>query len=178
MNPKELLEKLPLVAGWIDRALAEHGPRARSVASYRFPRLGGFYSEQLLSAARVVAVDQVPAPPLSSFGLVGFEEFENGNYAGITFGDTYFARSDQALSESLHFHELVHVVQWRHLGPERFLVAYATGFLQGGGYRGNPLERMAYSLQEHFEKGRPPMDVESAVRRQLDAVMARMPNAG
>ena len=29
MNPKELLEKLPLVRGWIDRTLAEHSNRAQ-----------------------------------------------------------------------------------------------------------------------------------------------------
>ena len=171
MNPKELLEKLPLVRGWIDRTLAEHSNRAQPVASYRFPRLGGFYSSEFLTTAKVVEVERVPVPPLSALGLTGFGEFESGNYAGITFLDTYFVQSGEVLRESLHFHELVHVVQWQHLGAERFVMAYALGYLQGGGYRANPLEVMAYDLQDYFEKGGQPIEVESFVRRQLDSLM-------
>jgi hypothetical protein len=172
MNPKELLEKLPLVRGWIDRTLAEHSYRAQPVASYRFPRLGGFYSSELLNTAKVVEVERVPMPPLSALGLTGFGEFETGNYAGITFLDTYFVQiGNEARRESLHFHELVHVVQWQHLGAERFVMAYALGYLQGGGYRANPLEVMAYDLQDYFEKNGPPIEVEPFVRRQLDSLM-------
>jgi hypothetical protein len=169
MNPKELLEKLPLVRGWIDRTLAEHSNRARPVTSYRFPRLGAFYSNEFLMAAKVVEVERVPVPPLSALGLTGFGEFENGNYAGITFLDTYFVQSGEALRESLHFHELVHVAQWQHLGVERFVMAYALGYLQGGGYRANPLEVMAYDFQDYFDKGGQPINVEAAVRQQLDS---------
>ena len=42
---------------------------------------------------------------------------------------------------------------------------------QGGGYRANPLEVMAYDLQDYFEKGCQPIEVESFVRRQLDSLM-------
>jgi hypothetical protein len=141
------------------------------VASYRFPRLGGFYSSELLKTAKVVEVERVPVPPLSALGLTGFGEFESGNYAGITFLDTYFVQSGEALREPLHFHELVHVVQWQHLGAERFVMAYALGYLQGGGYRANPLEVMAYDLQDYFEKNGQSIEVESFVRRQLDSLM-------
>jgi hypothetical protein len=176
MNPKTLLEKLPLVQGWIDRTLADHRNRARPVASYRFPRLGAFYSTEFLASAKVVEVERVPVPPLSSFGLTGFGEFEGRNYAGITFLDTYFVQSGEALRESLHFHELVHVVQWQHLGVERFVMAYAVGYLQGGGYRANPLEVMAYDLQEYFEKGGQPINVEAAVRQRLDGLIPMLEN--
>ena len=177
MNPKELLEKLPLVRGWIDRTLAEHSNQARSVASYRFPRLGAFYSSGFLTTAKVVEVERVPMPPLSALGITGFGEFEGGNYAGITFLDTYFVQSGEALRESLHFHELVHVIQWQHLGAERFVMAYALGYLQGGGYRANPLEVMAYDLQDYFERGGQPGDVEAAVRRQLDEFIPTLERA-
>ena len=49
-------------------------------------------------------------------------------------------------------------------------MAYAGGYLQGGGYRANPLEVMAYELQGYFERGGQPVDVEGAVRRQLDGL--------
>jgi hypothetical protein len=177
MNPQALLEKLPLVQDWIGRTLAEHSKQARPAASYRFPRLGHYYSNELLTIAKVVEVGRVPVPPLSALGLTGFGEFEGGNYAGITFLDTYFVQSGEALREALHFHELVHVVQWQHLGMERFVMAYAFGYLQGGGYRANPLEVMAYNLQDYFEKGGQSIDVEAAVRQQLDGFIPALERA-
>ena len=39
MNPKELLEKLPLVRGWIDRTLAEQSNRASQWHLIAFPGL-------------------------------------------------------------------------------------------------------------------------------------------
>jgi hypothetical protein len=49
-------------------------------------------------------------------GLVRFADFGCMEMAGITYLDTFFVRADQAWDESLHFHELVHVVQWRLVG--------------------------------------------------------------
>ncbi len=46
---------------------------------------------------------------------------------GITYLDTLSVKRELAEQEPLHFHELIHVVQWRLLGPERFLAAYADG---------------------------------------------------
>ncbi len=83
---------------------------------------------------------------------------------GITYLDTYFVRADEAQSESLHFHELVHVIQWRLLGPEKFLALYADG-LERFGYRNSPLEVMAYELQERFEREQQPFDVEAACQK-------------
>ena len=177
MNPQALLEKLPLVQDWIRRTLTEHSNRAQPVASYHFPRLGAFYSGKFLTTAKVVEVERVPVPPLSALGLTGFREFETGNYAGITFLDTYFVQSGEALRESLHFHELVHVVQWQHLGAERFVMAYALGYLQGGGYRANRLEVMAYNFQDYFEKGGQPINIEASVRQQLDGFIPTLERA-
>jgi hypothetical protein len=105
-------------------------------------------------------------------GLSGLGDFEGGDYAGITFLDTYFVRTDHVDSEPLHFHELVHVLQWQHLGLDGFISAYAAG-LAGHGYRNSPLEVMAYKLQTYFESGQPPRDVTSYVRQQLDHIYPR-----
>jgi hypothetical protein len=40
--------------------------------------------------------------------------------------------------ELLDFYELIHVIQWRLLGPEAFLATYAAG-LETFGYRNSPL---------------------------------------
>jgi hypothetical protein len=108
---------------------------------------------------------------LAALGLPEFAEFENGSYEGITYLNTYFVQASVAASESLHFHELVHVVQWQHLGADRFLVAYALGHLMAGGYRANPLEVMAYDLQARFDQNAAPFDAETLTRRNLDDIV-------
>jgi hypothetical protein len=71
--------------------------------------------------------------------------------AAITFGDVVV--SHQAVTDTLLFHELVHVEQYRQLGIPRFAELYVRGFLTGGGYDGIPLEVNAYQLGDVFEGG-------------------------
>ena len=171
MSLLQLQQKLPEVRAWIDRTLAAHAARARPIADLGFTRLGSHYATALLTSAMVIPVAHVPAPPLASMGLSGFDEFENLDAAGITYLSSFFVRLGYERDESLHFHELVHVVQWRHLGPERFIMAYALGYLLSGGYRTNPLEVMAYDLQARFDRADPIFDVASIVRSELDRIV-------
>lgn len=87
--------------------------------------------------------------------------------AGITYLDTYFVKTGAAGIESLHFHELIHVVQWRLLGPERFLAAYADG-LEKYGYRDSPLETMAYDAEDRFKNNPALFDAEHLVTQALE----------
>jgi hypothetical protein len=152
MSINFLRQKLPEVKAWIDRTLGAHAADARPVASLGFKRLGDYYPAALLESAKVVAVREVPKLPLGRMGLSGFEEFERLEAAGITYRDTYFVRAKLSGDESLHFHELVHVMQWTSLGMDDFILGYALGH-QRHGYGNNPFERTAYDLQERFERG-------------------------
>ena len=166
MTEQEFRTAYPLIADWIQLTLAEHANAARTVASVGFNRLAAYYDASLLASSKAVVVPRVPMPPLSATGLDPFADFERMDAAGITYLDTYFVRADHARDESLHFHELVHVVQWRLLGPERFLALYASG-LERFGYQNSPLEVMAYSLQDRFERERQPFSVEGECRKLL-----------
>jgi hypothetical protein len=166
MSPEQFNALYPFLRDWIKERLAASAPKAQPVASFDFPRLSQFYSRDLLSQAKVVFVDKCPVPPLSSMGLARFADFENMNASGITYLDTYFVLWHEAERESLHFHELVHVIQWQVLGPERFLAIYADG-LERHGYRDSPLEPMAYDHEAQFNSGAKPYDVEASIRRQL-----------
>jgi hypothetical protein len=73
-----------------------------------------------IEEAQFVVVDRVPMLPLSSIGLYQFNEFERGDDEGITYLDTYFLKRSPADDEALHFHEMIHIVQWRLLGSEFF----------------------------------------------------------
>lgn len=171
MNPEELRAKFPLILHWIQQTLSTHAARTRPVASLNFPRLRSYFTPATLAAARVVAVDTVPLPPLTALGLTGFTDFENTDAIGITYLDTFFVQADYQDDESLHFHELVHIVQWNLLGPERFLAIYAEG-LEQFGYRDSPLEEMAYRLEALFRKGGAPFPVEQIVGRALNELVA------
>ena len=167
MTPEQFQAVYPYLTGWIATTLRNHTQWARTVSSAGFKRLPLYYSPELLARARFVPVATVPIPPLAAMGLPQFAEFEHMAAGGITYLDTYFVRQDQIQSERLHFHELIHVVQWLTLGPERFLAAYAGG-LEKFGYRDSPLEVMAYDAEEVFVRGGTPFDAEALVRAKLN----------
>jgi hypothetical protein len=161
MTEQEFRTVYPLILVWIQKTLAEHATSAVTVASLGFSRLPHYYDETTLFSAKVVSVSRVPVPPLSAMGLDRFRDFERMDIAGITYLNTYFLQAEHAHVESLHFHELVHVIQWCLLGPEKFLACYADG-LERFGYRNSPLEVMAYNLQDRFEREAQPFSVEAA----------------
>ena len=173
MNQFDLIKKfqatLPAVREWIDQTLAEYESDTVSVAGLSFPRLSSMFPPDFLSRAKAVVVTgNVPFPPLSRMGLSEFAHMEDMPAAGITFKDTYFLHhSDQ--SESLHFHELVHVVQWERLGVDNFLLAYGAGLMQFG-YENGPFEKMAYSLQTEFERNNLTANTVELINRETDAI--------
>jgi len=152
---------------WISQTLAESAGKARTVASLNFPRLADYFKKDLLARVKVVFTDKVPVPPLTSWGLPQFENFEKTNFSGITYLTTYFLVKREAGCESLHFHELVHVIQWELLGAERFLERYVDGF-EKCKYRDNLLEVIAYDHEARFKAGaEPAYSVEDVVCRQM-----------
>lgn len=168
--------RIPLIRSWIERTVTAHGKDARPVADLIEPcglvRLPAYFDRAFLERVRYVAVDRVPMPPLASLGLKRFTGFETTRWAGITYGDTYFVDRRFDRSESLHFHELIHAVQWDCLGFDRFLLAYARGLLREG-YARSPLEVMACRHQRRFETDPAPYPAEALVREELEARFPR-----
>jgi hypothetical protein len=169
MTRQQLRAAYPHVMAWITRTLDAHAHNARTVASQSFSRLPLYFGRELLAVAKFVVVDRVPMPPLTELGLREFAAFERADSDGVTYLDTYFVRRLRATEEQLHFHELIHVIQWRLLGPERFLSTYVAG-LEAFGYRNSPLEAMAYDAEALFAQGREVFDAEQWVA----ALLARM----
>jgi len=166
LTPEEFRAKYPVLIGWIMKTVADNAAVARPVDSLGFQRLRAYFSLAVLRSAKVVAVDLLPMPPLSRMGLTEYTEWERMEYGGITYLDTFFVTRKEMKNEVLFFHELVHVMQWRLLGPQLFVARYADG-LERFGYRNNPLEEMAYGLQDKFEFSPEAFDAELEVRRQL-----------
>jgi hypothetical protein len=166
---------LPQVRAWIDQLLATHAADARKVSTLGFNRLASCYPADLLERARVVSVQRTPFPPVSQFGIPEFAQLQGQQFEGITFKNTFFVVRGRAL-ESLHFHELVHVVQWSRLGIDKFLLSYGLGLLQFG-YEQSPLEQMAYSLQRLFERGSVPNDLVRIIESGTDEVWKQVAQA-
>ena len=149
MSPEEFDKFYPPLIEWIRRMLDANAHVAQTVSSRGFSRLPHYFTKHTLASTKVVLVDPLPVPPLASIGLKRFADFVRGDSNGITYIDTIFLKPTQSKNENLYFHELIHIIQWRLLGPDRFLLAYANG-LECFGYRRSPLEAMAYDAESEF----------------------------
>ena len=174
VTPQEFELAFPKVMDWIQKTLLAHQRLARPVTAKNFQRLPLYFSRAQIEAAKFVVVERIPVPPLSSIGLSRFAEFERGDYGGITYLNTYFLKSAGADDESLHFHEMMHVVQWHVLGAEHFLALYASG-LEAFGYRNSPLEKMAYDAQELFDRSPAVFDAEKLVAEKVGRLSSPRP---
>ena len=159
---------LPGVRQWIDQFLNAHADRTRAVSTLGFTRLSASFPREMLERAKVVTVARVPFPPVDQYGLPELAHMQQMSFDGITFKDTFFLRQGHA-SEGLHFHELVHVVQWARLGIDNFLLAYGFGLLRFG-YEQSPLEQMAYTLQRSFELGTLPQELVRLIEEGTDTI--------
>ena len=115
----------------------------------------------------MVVTEALPTPMLPTFGLERLRSFLQGRYAAITLLDTFFVRPDRVGDPGLFCHELVHIVQWEHLGIDGFIETYGAGLLAGG-YAGCSLEQQAYRHEQRFEEGGPAYDIEAQVRSELE----------
>jgi hypothetical protein len=155
-----MVAALPMVRTWFESVRAQHAGAAQRVAAIGFPRLPRYFPPAVLDAARVATVSKVPFPPITDLGIA-FAELAQMGLSAVTFDDTMFVH--QALrTETIHFHELVHIVQWRALGVDRFMLTYGLGVVERG-YAHSPLEAIAYDLQSQFDREIDIPDLEAVV---------------
>ncbi len=147
---QRLLRALPSIRAWMDDLHATHRQASVPASETGCTRLASALPASLLQRARAVTVAVVPFPPVLAYGLPEFDSMARMSIAGVTFDDMYFVHRVHA-SEAIHFHELVHVVQWSTLGVDEFLLTYALGIAQHG-YVQSPLEAIAVDLQARFAR--------------------------
>ena len=90
MTPEEFKKFYPRLLRWIDCTLRAYAENARTVVSRGFPRLPLYFS----------TVDKLPIPPLSSWGLTRFADFERGTFDGITYLNTFFIKRNDLRKRS------------------------------------------------------------------------------
>jgi hypothetical protein len=127
-------------------------------------RLSGYIREDVLRQTRLIQTDPLPIDKLPFPHFLRWAGISLPTAAltdGIALGSLIAVR--HSLTESLLFHELVHVVQYRLLGVGRFARLYVRGFLATGRYEDIPLERCAFELERRFVMDRRAFCVESEV---------------
>jgi hypothetical protein len=138
-----------LIAGFIAEQRKAFQPQARPIEAEERHPLQPFFPTDVLDAVRLV---RGRAPEPKFYALLRMMGIRNAppfaDMAGITFQDVVV--HVEPLSQTLLFHELVHVVQYKHLGLQGFADAYVRGFLTGGSYEEIPLEKQAYELEARF----------------------------
>jgi len=150
---------------WIDQTNDDH-KKQRHCCDRFTNEFEGYYSESFLKHAYFVALDKIPKIDFPELRQLGFGDFIDMGANGITYKDTYYITPNGINNLRLHFHELVHVVQWKKLGAENFINRYMAE-IQNYGYDDAPLEKMAYSLDARFSNGDGIIDVPNFVSEQL-----------
>ena len=166
MEEEQLKSLVSDIQKWIVYTLAEHEAQMEPVATAQFERLKKYYPNTLLQRVRRVIVDRCPVPPLAITGIPQLAEIENWDIKGIPWKNTIFIRRDLAGWDAVHFHELLHIIQWDCLGTERYLTAWTIGTISRG-YRDNPLEETAFRHQSRFETEEKPYDVVREVTAEI-----------
>ena len=154
------------VKKWIVNTLAAYQEEMAPVSAAAFDRLVRYYPNTLLQRIQRVIVDRCPVPPLANTGIPQIAEIETWDIKGIPWENTIFIRRDLADWDVVHFHELLHIVQWECLSTDRYLTAWAIGTITRG-YRDNPLEEMAFRHQTQFETDNKPYDVIKEVTAEI-----------
>jgi hypothetical protein len=156
LNSGQIDQLSALVADYIALQRTRYLPRARPLSAAQKTAMADFFSPQLLDNARslVLESERVANPDFySTLRNLGFNDLpDQSTMRAITFVDTVVSHGP--FNDSLLFHELVHVEQYRQLGISSFSTLYVRGFLERGGYEEIPLERNAYMLGARFEKDR------------------------
>lgn len=142
---------------WIDQINIEY--KEQRICCSKFSNeFKGFYPLEFLCKSYFVIVDTIPKPNFPELRQMGLGDFIDMEVQGITYKSTYYVLPQLASDLRLHFHELVHVAQWGHLGAISFLERYINE-IQTSGYNEAPLEKMAYAFDSHFMDGGEEIDV-------------------
>ena len=151
LAPKQVEQLTDWVAAYIADQRSHFHQRAQPILPHHVNRLQPFFPKEILSGVRVTQ-GRANEPPfysqLRALGIGNAPPFSD--MAGITFQDVVV--HVEPLTTPLLFHELVHAVQYKHLGLSGFAKRYVHGFLTGGSYEEIPLEKQAYGLEDRFAR--------------------------
>ena len=149
LAPEQLKQMIEWVASYIADQHSRFRKNAGPVPQELSQSLRAFFPSDIANSVRVVrgrATEPAFYAQLERLGIRNAPRFSD--MAGITFQDIVV--HVEPLTTELLFHELVHAVQYKHLGLHGFAERYVLGFLASGSYEEIPLEKQAYGLENRF----------------------------
>lgn len=155
------------VCQYLEDQRKHYRPQGVPLDTEHHARMEPFFPCALLPGIRIVELrnQRVADPPFyteaKAAGITGLPEVPH--MASVTFVDV-LVFSDGITDRRL-FHALVHAVQFKVLGLERYAELYVRSFLRTRNHVSVPLEMHAFSLEMQFsEKPEQPFSVEEMVR--------------
>lgn len=158
-----------LVANYITTQRDRYATSAFPLSCSQKTAMAGYFTPELLEQTRLLVLHQERIANPDFYPMLrsmGFDDLpDQSTMTAISFDNCIVSHGP--CSDSLLFHELVHVEQYRQLGVSRFADLYLRGFLNGGGYLEIPLEQMAYALGERYENSNQFFSVAEEVGRRI-----------
>jgi len=154
LTDQQIARVIQQVAAYIEQQRQIYRAVAVALDDRQTAAMQPFFTASAVDSTRVTVLSGQRAsnPPFYvEFIRMGFEAGSLPDFAlmkAITFVDTVI--SHELLTDTLLFHELVHVVQYEKLGVPDFATKYVKGFLRSGSYEAIPLEMNAYELEARF----------------------------
>jgi hypothetical protein len=170
--PTSLVSQLAgAVEGYIVASRKKYAENAVPLTPAQKRAMQPFFSREILKQVRVAVLNgsRVEDPPFYAMAkMMGVRNrLSFSDVAAVTFVDVVV--SHEPFSDTLLFHELVHVVQYAQMESKDFSLRYVEGFLKSGSYDGIPLEKNAYELEERFSCKGPSFSVADEVREWSEA---------
>jgi len=154
LPPAMISQLTNMVEDYITSSRKKYAPQAVPMTDAQRNAMQPFFPAAVLDSARLCVLHGTRVSNPSMYAMAKMMGIRNlpdfADMAAITFVDVIV--SHEEFTDTLLFHELVHVVQYAQLGPKEFAARYVNGFIKGGSYEGIPLEKNAYALEGRFSK--------------------------
>src|SRR5206468_435708 len=119
-----------LAADFIQQQRDKNYATSRPMTEAQLEPFRRFFPDEILRGTRFCSatIEDPPFyPSVKAMGITGLPVAKDS--AAITYIDVIVAQ--QKFTDRLRFHEMVHAVQYRVMGLEKFAEAYVRGFLTG-----------------------------------------------
>jgi len=154
LPPAMVSQLASMVEDYVTGSRKKYAPQAVPLSDAQRSAMQPFFSAPILDSARLCVLHGTRVSNPSMYAMAKMMGIRNlpdfAAVAAITFVDVIV--SHEEVTDSLLFHELVHVVQYSQMDMKEFAARFVNGFIQGGSYQEIPLEKMAYMLERRFSQ--------------------------
>ena len=154
LPPAMISQLASMVEEYVTSSRKKYAPQAVPLTDAQRSAMQPFFSPAILDSARLCVLHgtRVSNPSMYSMAkMMGIRNLPDfAAMTAITFVDVIV--SHQEFTDTLLFHELVHVVQYAQMDLKEFAARFVDGFIQGGSYEEVPLEKMAHALESRFSQ--------------------------